>query len=207
MEISEQEKSATNISAIDEETGLYIVSNPNSIQVYVNKNRRLPVGHVPSDLVEPDVPHTKPKGDERRQLRVEAATALEDLFSAALEEEGLELAAISGYRSNSMQASIYQGHVKRSGQDFANRYSARPGTSEHETGLTMDVSAAVVGFALEEAFKGTAEGTWISDHAHLHGFIVRYPEGKEHITGYGYEPWHLRYVGQELAEHCNRQVK
>lgn len=198
--ISEEEKTALNISSIDAETGLFVVNNPDSNRVYVNKNRRLPVGYSPSGLVEPDVPQTKPKGDERRKLRAEAATALEALFSAAL-EEGLELAAVSGYRSHAMQTSIYQGHVSRSGQDFANRYSARPGTSEHESGLAMDVSAAVVGFALDEAFKSTEEGTWISDHAHLFGYIVRYPEGKEHITGFAFEPWHLRYVGNELAEH------
>lgn len=197
--ISEEQKAAENITGIDKETGLYIVSNPNSLQVYVNKNRRLPVGHSPSDLVEPNVTHTKPKGDERRLLRADAASALEDLFAAA-SEEGLDIVAVSGYRSNATQASIYQGHINRSGQDFADRYSARPGTSEHESGLAMDVSAAVVGFGLEEAFKGTDEGTWINNHAYRFGFIIRYPEGKEHITGFAFEPWHIRYVGKELAE-------
>ncbi|BAM47980.1 M15 family metallopeptidase [Amphibacillus xylanus] len=141
--ISDEDKSNYNISDVDQKTGLYIVSNPSSIEVYLNKNRKLPAGYAPNDLVEPDVSHTKPKGDERRLLRKDAASALETLFSTAFEEEGIELAAVSGYRSHQTQTNIYQGHVNRSGQDYANRFSARPGTSEHETGLAMDVSAAV----------------------------------------------------------------
>lgn len=199
--ISDEDKSNYNISDVDQKTGLYIVSNPSSIEVYLNKNRKLPTGYAPNDLVEPDVSHTKPKGDERRLLRADAASALEALFSTAFEEEGIELAAVSGYRSHQTQTNIYQGHVNRSGQDYANRFSARPGTSEHETGLAMDVSAAVVGFALEQVFKETTEGSWLADNAHRFGFIIRYPEDKEHITGYGFEPWHLRYVGKSLAEH------
>lgn len=200
IEISEQEKSATNISGIETESGLYIVSDPNSIHVYVNKKRRLPAGYTPSDLVEPNVSHTKPEGDERRKLRAEAAEALEKLFSAAA-EDGLELAAISGYRSNQLQATLYNNSIARNGQAHADQFSARPGTSEHESGLAMDISAAVVAFSLEQVFESTDEGRWLSENSYHHGFIIRYPKGKEEITGYAFEPWHVRYVGNELAEH------
>lgn len=198
--ISEEEKTALNISSIDAETGLFVVNNPDSNRVYVNKNRRLPVGYTPSDLVEPNVSHTKPEGDERRKLRAEAAEALEKLFSAAA-EDGLELAAISGYRSNQLQATLYNNSIARNGQAHADQFSARPGTSEHESGLAMDISAAVVAFSLEQVFENTDEGRWLSENSYHHGFIIRYPKGKEEITGYAFEPWHVRYVGNELAEH------
>lgn len=189
-----------NISGVESETELFIVSNPESIEVYVNKNRRLPEGYTPDDLVEPDILHLSPGGDDRRLLREEAASALEDLFQAS-DEKGLNLVAVSGYRSNQRQTTIYQSSVANNGQEYADQFSARPGTSEHETGLAIDVSTSVIAFALEDAFQQTEEGSWLEDHAHHYGFIIRYPEGKEEITGYAYEPWHLRYVGEELADH------
>ncbi|WP_440894844.1 M15 family metallopeptidase [Amphibacillus sp. Q70] len=200
IEVSSQQDVDKNISGVESETDLFIVSNPESIEVYVNKNRRLPEGYSPDDLVEPDVLHLSPEGDDRRLLREEAAHALEELFQAS-NEEGLNLVAVSGYRSNERQTTIYQSSVANNGQEHADQFSARPGTSEHETGLAIDVSTSVIAFALEETFQQTEEGSWLEDHAHDFGFIIRYPEGKEEITGYAYEPWHLRYVGKELADH------
>ena len=200
IELKSQEEVSKNVSGVEAETGLFIVDNPTSYQVYINKNRRLPEGYTPLDLVEPKVSHLAARGDDRRLLRVEPASKLEELFEAA-QEEGIDLVAVSGYRSHQRQATIYQSHVARNGQEYADRFSARPGTSEHETGLTIDVSAASVAFALEQAFRDTTEGSWLAENAHLYGFIIRYPEGKEAITGYAYEPWHLRYVGEELAQH------
>ncbi|MGL4373806.1 MAG: M15 family metallopeptidase, partial [Turicibacter sp.] len=81
----------------------------------------------------------------------------------------------------------------------ADTYSARPGHSEHQTGLTMDITSPVVGNGLEEAFGATAEGQWIKENSHLFGFIIRYPQEQVFRTGYQYEPWHLRYVGVEVA--------
>ncbi|PXW93059.1 D-Ala-D-Ala carboxypeptidase [Streptohalobacillus salinus] len=192
----------TNIysQGIDPETGLYIVDNPDSIMVYVNKMRELPEGYAPPDLTEADVLYYAPVGDNRRLMREEAATALEKMFQTA-DQEGYTLVAVSGYRTYDRQRVIYESNVANNGQAHADRYSAKPGTSEHQTGLAMDVSVqgndAVL---LEQGFGGTDAGMWVKENAHRFGFIVRYPEGKTAITGYSYEPWHLRYVGNEIAE-------
>ncbi|MGV2685696.1 D-alanyl-D-alanine carboxypeptidase family protein, partial [Clostridium perfringens] len=101
--------------------------------------------------------------------------------------------------SYARQKSIYENNVRTKGEVEANRVSAVPGTSEHQTGLTIDVSSPSAGNALEETFGHTAEGQWLAQHASEFGFIIRYPEGAENITGYVYEPWHIRYVGKDLA--------
>ncbi|SDC62669.1 D-Ala-D-Ala carboxypeptidase. Metallo peptidase. MEROPS family M15B [Pelagirhabdus alkalitolerans] len=200
LSLSSDEDVDKNVAEYDEENELYVVSNPDEVDVYVNKKRRLPEGYEPDDLVAPDVEHLSPEGDNRRLLREEAADALEDLFSEAL-DAGHNLIAVSGYRSEDRQRTLYNSYVEQHGQEEADRFSARPGTSEHQTGLAMDISAASVSFGLEEAFSGTNEGEWVKDNAHHFGYVIRYPEGKTDITGYVYEPWHLRYVGEELATH------
>ena len=183
---------------LDEESGLIVVDNPNSVEVMVNKQRKLPDGHRPDDLRVPDVPFSFDGEEEKSHLREDAATALEELFAAAKQEE-LELIAASGFRSYETQKWLYNYYVERDGQEQADKFSARPGTSEHQTGLAMDVTSAAMAFSLEQSFKQTPEGAWLADHAHQFGFIIRYPEGKEDITGYSYEPWHLRFVGEEIA--------
>lgn len=126
--------------------------------------------------------------------------ALEDLFRALKEEEGLTLYAVSGYRSYTLQYEIYGGHLARGREiNETNLYSAAPGKSEHQTGLAMDVSCKSLGYRLVESFANTPEGTWLRENCWRFGFILRYQKGKEHITGYAYEPWHLRYVGVPLA--------
>src|SRR5699024_5685972 len=97
------------------------------------------------------------------------------------------------------QVTLFNDYAAVEGEEAANRYSAKPGESEHQTGLTMDVTSQSFGFQLGEAFGETEEGKWLKDHAHEAGFIIRYPEGKEDITGYVYEPWHIRYLGKEMA--------
>lgn len=99
----------------------------------------------------------------------------------------------SGYRSYSYQVGLYDKYYKRDGKN-ADKYSARPGHSEHQSGLTFDLNT------INDAFGDTPEGYWINDNAYLYGFIIRYPKGKQDVTGFKYEPWHLRYVGEELAE-------
>ncbi len=99
----------------------------------------------------------------------------------------------SGFRSYSLQNSIYSRYCAEDGKALADRYSARPGHSEHQTGLAIDLNT------ISQSFANTAAGHWIASHCHEYGFILRYPEGKEHITGYMYEPWHIRYVGVEAA--------
>lgn len=184
----------------DVETSLYVVNNETSMLVYVNKQRQLPDGYVPPDLVAPDVLHYAPAGDDRRLLRKEAAKSLEQLFAEA-RNSGIELVAVSGYRSYDRQKAIYENNVQTKGQAYTDQFSAKPGTSEHQTGLAMDVSVrgndAVL---LKQSFGDTEAGQYVLENAHRFGFIIRYSKGKEDITGYSYEPWHLRYVGKKEAE-------
>lgn len=171
-----------------------------SYTVIVNKQYALPADYVPQDLVVPDVLFNFNFYDEKKLLRQVAATALEDLFNAA-KEEGFTLYAISGYRSYDRQKEIYDSNIATKGEEYTNRYSAKPGHSEHQTGLSMDVSTISVDNRLEPVFAYTPEGKWLAKNAHRFGFIIRYPDKKEYITGYSYEPWHVRYVGKDLAEY------
>ena len=127
------------------------------------------------------------------QLTSEVQEALAVMQQAAA-KDGLNLYVVSGYRSYDYQAQLYQNYCNRDGQAAADRYSARPGYSEHQTGLAFDLNST------SNSFAGTAEAKWLAAHAHEYGFIIRYPKGKESVTGYQYEPWHLRYLGTETAE-------
>lgn len=172
--------------------------------VLVNKSHELPAGFVPGDLVVPDVRFAFSEDLPKKQMRQEAAQALELLFQKA-EEDGIDLAAVSGFRSYDRQAAIFASAAQRVGEVEANRVSARPGQSEHQTGLAMDVSSASVGYQLVESFGEMPEGQWLAANAPAYGFIIRYPAGKESITGYRYEPWHIRYVGVEHATRISQR--
>ncbi len=190
----------------EDKKGLAVITNASSLYVLVNKKRNLPSDYAPDDLVVPNVPFSFSGDSPKKQMRKEAAKALEKLFEAA-EDDGIELKAVSGYRSYSTQKSIFESNAKRKGEEVANRTSARPGQSEHQTGLAMDVSSASVSYGLEESFGDTKEGEWLAKNASAYGFIIRYPKGKERITGYSYEPWHVRYVGEQIAKDvANKKV-
>lgn len=135
----------------------------------------------------------------------EARAAYERLADAA-EQDGLELVAFSTYRSFARQKELYEGYVARDGVEAADRYSARPGHSEHQSGLAFDIGeAGQEEYWASSSFGETAGGKWLADNAHKFGFILRYPEGKEKITGYMYESWHFRYVGEEAASAIHEQ--
>ncbi|MBA4601792.1 M15 family metallopeptidase [Thermoactinomyces mirandus] len=174
------------------------IDTPSSLTIIVNKDRELPADYVPPDLVKPDVSFSSMGWSEKKLMRKEAAEALEKLFQAA-GKEGVKLVAVSGYRSYERQQQTYQSALKRKGQASTSRYNARPGQSEHQTGLAMDVSTPSVDCQLNESFGETEAGRWLENHAAEFGFIIRYGKGKEEVTGYSYEPWHIRYVGKELA--------
>jgi D-alanyl-D-alanine carboxypeptidase len=176
-----------------------VVANPGAMNVMVNKFWSLPEGYRPGDLIKPNVPFSF--GDEnsdRSKLRAEAAESLEVMFNVA-KGEGIELYARSGFRSYETQEAIFKNEVATFGYEQAVLYVAVPGTSEHQTGLAMDITAKSVGLELVEALEGTAEGRWLAENAHHYGFILRYPKGKTNITGYAFEPWHFRYVGVDIA--------
>ena len=190
---------AANRTANDDPGAVKVVANPHEVTVLVNKVYRLPDNYRPADLVEPNVPFIFSEKSEKRLLRKEAAEALEALFAAA-KADGVHLAGVSGFRSHDTQKWLFEHYVKTRGEAEARRFSAMPGHSEHQTGLAIDVSGSDGRCAAEDCFAGTKEAKWLAEHAHEHGFIIRYPQGKEDITGYKYEPWHLRYVGKELAQ-------
>ncbi len=145
----------------------------------VNKTYALPATYAP------DMPNG---------LTVEAYDAYARMYSAAM-AEGLTFRVLSGYRSYYDQRWIYNDYLNYDPIELVDTYSARPGHSEHQSGMAVDLCS------LSQAFGQTAEGIWLAEHAHEYGYILRYPAGKEHITGYKYEPWHFRYVGVDLATH------
>jgi D-alanyl-D-alanine carboxypeptidase len=172
--------------------------DPTSITVFVNKEYALPKTYKPENLVTPDVLFNLITYDERTLMRPEAADALEKLFDAA-ERDGIILYGISGFRSYERQYKIFRNNIINKGKNYTLRYSAVPGTSEHQTGLAIDVSAKSLGFKLSSNFASSKEGIWLAKNAHNYGYIIRYPEDSEEITGYAFEPWHIRYVGKGLA--------
>lgn len=176
----------------------YSTTDPTSIWVVVNKTHPLaPINYEPADLVAPNVP-LRYSGNETMRLQKTAATAVEQLFGAA-KSQNINLMIASGYRSYSNQASVYSGYVRTLGQATTDRQSAKPGYSEHQTGFAVDVEPTSLACELQQCFGETKEGKWLTTNAYSYGFIIRYPNSKEEITGYDYEPWHLRFVGSQLA--------
>lgn len=162
--------------------------------VVVNKKYSLPIDYKPSDLVVPNVSFSYSGVLEQSYMRAPAAKQMEKMFADA-KADGVTLNAVSGFRSGSRQTVLYNNYVARDGKAAADQYSARPGHSEHQTGLVFDISAPSVGNGLTAELGDTKEGKWISNNAAKYGFIVRYDRGFQSRTGYTYEPWHIRYVG------------
>lgn len=179
--------------------GQKIITNPDDILVLVNKERNLKSDYKPNDLVIPNVSFSFEGEDQKKYLRKEAATALEELFKEG-EKEEIILYAVSGYRSYGRQQALFNYRAERDGIEEANKLTAIPGQSEHQTGLAMDVSSKGVLLSLDEDFGQTIEGIWLKENAHRFGFIIRYLKDKTDITGYSYEPWHIRYVGKDVAK-------
>ena len=107
--------------------------------------------------------------------------------------DAIELYSVSPYRSYEVQKGLYEWYASYDGYDNADTYSARPGHSEHQTGLAFDLNS------IDDSFADTKEGKWVAENCHKYGFIIRYPKGKEDITGYMYESWHIRYLGVDMA--------
>ncbi|MEQ1737151.1 MAG: M15 family metallopeptidase [Rhodoglobus sp.] len=172
------------------------IDDANSYWVVVNKLRPLnPQNYEAADLVLVPVPYAN-----EPYLRQAASDAVVAMFAAFAAETGLAMQAQSAYRSYSVQESVYAGWVSRLGQEGADLTSARPGHSEHQTGLAIDVNALPdQGCALEVCWGSTPHAQWLAANSWRFGFIVRYPDGKTAITGYEYEAYHMRFVGVELA--------
>ena len=169
----------------------------------VNKEHSLASNYIPY-MVEPAVEIYHKGTNERRYLQPVAAAALEELFAAA-KKDGLELVLRCGFRSYSLQRSIYSWALQSTGYYNTARYHAVPGTSEHQTGLAVDLCCEATGYNNNYDFLNTKEYAWLQKNAHHYGWILRYPDKKQSITGYNFEPWHFRYVGVPLATYLNEQ--
>lgn len=191
---------AAYFNEIVEVEGKKEIANPDNMLVLVNKIFSLPGDYEPEDLVRPKVIFSFGEQDiEKSYLRKEAADSLEQMFQAAA-KDGIKLYASSGYRSYDRQKTLFQNEIDQAGEDKASEVVAIPGNSEHQTGLAMDITSESAQFALSEKFGETKEGKWLRNNAHLYGYILRYPKGKEKVTGYSYEPWHFRYVGKKASK-------
>lgn len=157
--------------------------------ILVNKFYYLDEDYEPDDLVPIENGYTSWGG----YLRSETYEAFKEMVDAAYEDD-INLYSVSPYRSYQTQNKLYNNYASYDGYDKADTYSARPGFSEHQTGLAVDINST------DDSFAYTDEAKWLEDNAYKYGFILRYPEGKEYITGYQYEPWHFRYVGKSVAE-------
>lgn len=154
----------------------------------VNKTYSLPSDYIPTN------PYKEVTGLRCNDCLDKDVMKAYNLMKSDASAVGLNIYIASGYRSYSYQETLYNNYSAVSGTEGADTYSARPGYSEHQTGLCFDLNT------VDDSFGNTKEGKWINDNAHIYGFIIRYPKGKESVTGYIYESWHLRYVGKELAK-------
>lgn len=158
--------------------------------ILVNKFYHLKEDYTPSDLVSLSGNYNK---GTNNKMRNEAALAFMEMVDAA-KLDNIILYNMSAFRSYDYQVNLYDRYIKRDGKEVADKYSARPGYSEHQSGLCSDLNN------ISDSFEGTDEAIWLKNNAYKYGFILRFPKGKEDITGYKYEPWHYRYVGVSAAK-------
>lgn len=176
------------------------IDDPDSTWLVSNKHRPLsPISFEPKRLRAPNLADPQLQNPSGQELRDEVAWATERMATAMSNAGAGTLVLNSGYRSFDIQQTIYERLKNQRGLAIAEQLIARPGYSEHQTGLAADFSAVGQGCVILTCFGETEAGVWLSENAHIYGFIIRYPEGKEAITGFQYEPWHLRYVGSALA--------
>ncbi|MDI3193786.1 M15 family metallopeptidase [Pseudarthrobacter sp. AL07] len=175
----------------------FSLTDPASPWLVVNKHRPLaPADYVPADLVQPNIPLAVP--GEAALLNSTTAAAAEAMFAAAA-QDGVNMTLASGYRSYGTQVATYNGYVAARGQADADTASARPGYSEHQTGWSFDIGDGGGACGFQPCFADQPAAVWAKTNAHRFGFVVRYPWMFHPITGYYYEPWHLRYIGVEAA--------
>lgn len=166
-------------------TNIKTIENPENPLVLVNKYNQLPEDYTPNNLI-------NLKCNPKYKLCEEAALAFDSLVNDAKLDK-VNIYPYSAYRSYEYQKTIYNKYVNRDGQELADTYSARPGHSEHQTGLSVDIKSLGHNEITESDYA------WLKENAHLYGYIIRYPKDSTKITGYQEEPWHLRYVGIEVA--------
>jgi LAS superfamily LD-carboxypeptidase LdcB len=177
----------------EEEQTAQVVEDGNYLLALITKETTLKSDYAPSDL-QPIPSSMNPYYD--MQLRKEALENLKYLFFWA-DKEGVTLSIRSAYRSYATQKGLFEDYASRYGPEEANRFSAKPGQSEHQLGTTVDFGGTTTDFTAE--FANTDQGQWLAANAHRFGFAMSYPEGMEGVTGYIFEPWHYRYIGIKEA--------
>ncbi len=166
----------------------YDTTTASSLQVIVNKQHPLsPIDYTPASL------KSVGNGQQMRDLAADAFLQMKTAAAAG----GSPIAATSAYRSYSYQKSVYGGYVQQYGVAQSDTFSARPGYSEHQTGLAVDIQGG--GCSLDNCFANTPQGKWLAANAYIYGFILRYTADKTAVTGYEHEAWHYRFVGIPLA--------
>ena len=170
--------------------------------VLVNKEFHVTEDYYPEDLVSIERFVEGVGSSETHKMRAVAAEALNAMLDDA-EKEGLTIKLRTGFRSFGYQASLFNSYVERNGEEQANKFSARPGESEHQTGLACDLAAKSQDYVLSNSFGESEEGKWVKENCYKYGFILRYIDGTNQKpaphTGYIYEAWHIRYVGKDAA--------
>ena len=165
---------------------IFLINNPNDYLVLVNKFNTLSSAYIPNDLELINSIYS----NKKKYLRKKAKIAFENMAFDA-KQIGLNIIAVSTYRSYDYQDKLFNNYVKEKGLEYASMCSARPGCSEHQLGLAVDIADKSLDY---DNFDKTKEFVWIKNNAYKYGFILRYPIDKVNITGYKYEPWHYRYI-------------
>ncbi|MBW9212899.1 MULTISPECIES: M15 family metallopeptidase [Terrabacteria group] len=178
-------------SSIQKKT--YSFNKLGSVSFYLSKKNPIPRDYKPSDLVKVNVQSLR-----EEQLRREASDAVQTLFKAA-KQDGYSLQLISAYRSYEYQQKLYKSYLKKSSKSDLDRIDNLPGKSEHQLGLAIDLGDESRKYLLKESFANTNLFKWLEKNSYKYGYILRYPDGKEDVTGYKFHPWSFRYVGKELA--------
>lgn len=168
----------------------------NKDYILVNKYISMEDNYIPNHLEDLDLSYSR----SGMKLVNTAKTALEKMITAA-KEEGYTIRVMSSYRSYNYQVNLYNKYVQNDGKEAADTYSARPGYSEHQTGLCIDIDDGIVNYT---DFEQSKSFKWMQENAHKYGFILRYPKDKTKITGYTYESWHYRYVGKKIASYIKK---
>ena len=174
-----------------------IDNNITNTLVLVNREHGLDKNYIPIDLSIPEIPFTDEAIDEEKHVAGIMKEPLEELTNEA-EKEGIFLMGNSAYRSYESQKNVYNNRVKNQGKESADAYVAKPGFSEHQTGLCIDITNKDRYFV-----EGTEEVEWLKENCSKFGFIIRYPKDKKDVTGIEYEPWHIRYVGKDVAKYIS----
>lgn len=190
--------SLTNTKAINPHYENTLNTNlDDNYSMLVNKFYQLPADYIPEDLVSIDWKYRLGDANDYKYARVEVVDAFLEMWEAAY-NEGIYLLVDSAYRSYERQSEVYKSYEDSKGTKFADSIAARPGYSEHQTGLTLDIYSKECTLASE--FKNSKTYAWLIANSYKYGFILRYPERQEKITGYNYESWHYRYLGRDLAK-------